>query len=212
MSPSFAPSSARWSSASASRLALLCRAPGLLWGCVPELHSPDGDTGGTWVAPKNTWPVSAPPDDLVGEGYSEGQVFPEFRLMDQHGDELSLWQFYGSVIVVDVSTMWCGPCAALADYVDETAAAYAAQGFVYITVLPEDNVGSVPDQEDLQRWASDHDISQPIVSDDLGISYTMVPDSTWPRIMVVDRQMRIVVDRVNPVEDAAVRAAIEANL
>lgn len=184
----------------------------VLAACVPELTSPGDDTGGAWQAPENTWPVASPPADLEGEGYAEGEVFPEFRLMDQHGDEVSLWQFYGSVVVVDVSTMWCGPCAALADDVDATAAAYADQGFVYITLLPEDNVGEVPDQEDLQRWGSDHGISQPILSDDEGISYVMVPDNAYPRIMVIDRQMRIAVDRVNPPEDAAIRAAIESAL
>lgn len=182
-----------------------------LSACVPDLHSPD--TGGSdWTPPDNSWPANEPPADLVGEGYSQGQVMPDFLLMDQHGDMVSLWQFYGMVVVVDVSTMWCAPCAEIADGVDETWNAYRDQGFIYLTILPETEQGTVPEQEDLQRWASDHSITAPILSDDQGLSYTMVPDTAWPRVMVVDRDMTIAVDRVSPVEDAAIQAAIESVL
>ena len=183
-------------------------------GCVPELTSPHDDSGaGTWTAPSNTWPVSIPPADLVGEGHAEGQIIPDFLRMDQHGDMVSLWQFYGSVVVIDISTMWCGPCAALADGVTETWHDYQDQGFMYLTLLPEDDVtAAVPDQEDLVRWATDHGILAPVLQDGIGRSYEMVPEATYPRIFVIDRQMKVAVDKVNPAEDAAIRAAVEALL
>lgn len=187
----------------------------LLTACVPDLTSPGGsDTGATsdWVAPTNTWPVSSPPASLRGEGFETGQVMPDFLLMDQHGDEVSLWQFYGSVVVVDISTMWCGPCATIADGVTETWHEYRDQGFMYLTLLPEDNLADVPDQEDLQRWASDHNIEAPVLQDDIGRSYQMVPDAAYPRIFVLDRDLRVAVDRVNPADDASIRAAVESLL
>lgn len=185
----------------------------LATGCVPELFSAGDDTGsGVWVAPENTWSVGSPPAGLVGEGHSEGQVAPDFLLMDQHGDMVSLWQFYGSVIVIDISTMWCGPCVALAEDVTETWHEYKDQGFIYLTLLPEDDIGQVPDLADVQRWASDHDIEAPVLLDDVGRSYEMAPDATYPRLYVIDRQMIIAVDKVNPATDASIRAEVEALL
>lgn len=188
-----------------------------LVGCVPVLESPGGaDTAGVagsdWVAPTNGWSAGSPPAGLEGEGWSEGEVAPEFRLMDQHGDTVSLWQFYGDVVVLDLSTMWCGPCIYLAEAVDETWFEYRDQGFMYLTVLPQDNAGAVPDQEDLQKWASDHDISAPVLSADKELETALVPDGSFPRVYVIDREMVVHEDRVNPADDATIRSIVESLL
>lgn len=183
-------------------------------GCVPVLTSPEGtlDSSSVWVAPTNGWPLAQPPADLEEEGFSEGEVPPDMRLMDQNGQEVSLWQFYGSVVVVDVSTMWCGPCKALAAGVDETWLEYKDQGFMYLTVLPEDNVGEIPDQADLNEWATTYEITAPVLSDDQGYSYIIEPSGSYPTVMVLDRDMRVAEDRVEPAEDATVRTVVEALL
>ena len=33
-----------------------------------------------------------------------------FTLVDQHGNDVSLYDFYKQPIVLDFSVMWCGPC------------------------------------------------------------------------------------------------------
>lgn len=182
-------------------------------GCTPVLHSPGDDTGGSWVAPENTWPRGdTPPADLSAEGFSSGQVIPDIRLMDQFGDEVSAWQWYGMVLAIDVSTIWCGPCARLADEVDATWNAYSDQGFMYITLLPENNVGQVPDQGDLEFWAEEHDISAPILSDGGGYSAQIVPDASYPKILIVGRNMKVAVPAFLPASDDSVRDAIEGAL
>lgn len=183
-------------------------------GCVPVLTSPEGslDSSSTWVAPTNSWSLETPPTDLEEEGFGEGEVPPDMRLMDQHGQEVSLWQFYGSVVVVDVSTMWCGPCKEIAGHVDETWKDYEQQGFMYLTVLPEDNVGEVPDQDDLNEWATTFGITAPVLSDDQGYSYIIEPNGSYPTLLVIDRDMRVAEDRVEPAEDGTVRTIVEALL
>ena len=184
-------------------------------GCTPVLNSPD-DSGAdlAWVAPSNTWPMGdGPPEELVAEGFKAGQVPPDMRLKDQHGDEVSLWQFYGYVVALDVSTIWCGPCRELAAEVDEVWNDYKDQDFMYLTMLPEDATGQVPDQADLQEWATDYDISAPVMSDAPGYSYEVVGSAAaFPRIVVMDREMVVSNDEVTPAEDSAIRAAIEAEL
>lgn len=183
----------------------------LLAACVPHLTTKDGavdDTGPSWAPPENTWAQNVPPDDLEGEGCSRGEVVPEFRLMDQHGDEVSLWQFYGMVVVLDVSTMWCGPCQDLAEEVQATSDDYAEEGLIYITILAQDLAASPPDREELAYWADYYGITDPVVSDDQGWYTCVVPDDSFPGVIVVDRRMRSSGLVPGPT-DEQIRAAIE---
>lgn len=182
--------------------------------CTPVLKSPPdtSDTGAAWVPPVNSWPTATPPSDLDGQGYAEGQVAPDFRMPDQFGAEVSLWQFYGSVVVVDFSTMYCAPCQTLASGANETFLAYRDQGFMYLTVLSQNMSSEVPSTEDLAFWADYYGIEAPVLADDGGVTPFVVSDNTFPRILVIGRDMVVQEQDVQPPEDAAVRAAVEAAL
>lgn len=184
------------------------RAALLLWmGCVPRLYSETEEN--PWVAPENTWPMATPPADLIGEGFGVGEVAPDMRLYDQYGDEVSLWQFYGSVIILDISTGWCGPCQQLADEVCAVQQDYGDQGFAYLTVMPQNALGAVPSQDDLVEWATDHNVCAPVLADTETYSSTLVPTGEFPCLALVDAEMRVVEDRLEPAEDTTIRAAIE---
>ena len=180
--------------------------------CTPHLTSEREEvTGLNWEAPENTWPSNEPPATLRAEGYALGDVPHDFRMMDQHGDQVSLWQFYGNVILLDISTMWCGPCQQIARHVDETWNDYRDEGFVYLTVLPEDTEKNLADTDDLNEWAEAFDINAPILADHEGYGYAVEPTQQWPVLMLIDRKMTIVADRLTP-SDEAVRDAIESEL
>lgn len=189
-------------------------------GCIPDLKSPPGfddnltEDGSSWEPPENEWEAcEGPPADLQPDySYAKGSVMPDLRMKDQNGDEVSLWQFCGKVIAIDLSTMWCGPCRQLASHVQETQDDYDGEGFVYLTMLPENTSGDVPNRGDLNDWANLFGIETPVLSDADRHSYDIVPSQAWPRIMVIGRDLRIAVDQVSPAEDAAIRAAIEAEL
>lgn len=184
----------------------------LLLACVPHLTTPGGGAGKEpWSAPENSWPMNTPPEDLEGEGCEAGEVVPEFRLLDQHGDEVSLWQFYGLVTVIDVSTMWCRPCQELAADVEETALDYADDGVVYLTVLPQDLGSDPPDQAELNEWGDFFGITQPILSDDDDWYTCVTPDDSFPSVVVADAGMRSSGLILDP-DDAKIRAAIDAAL
>lgn len=188
----------------------------LLVACVPVLVSTDPvDENAPWVAPENSWPISNPPDGLDAEGFETGMIVPDFRLPDQYGDEVSLWQFYGSVIVLDISTMWCAPCRQLAEGAQEMADEFRDQGFVYLTVFPEDADGDaedplVPDQEDLNAWSEYFELYEPLLSDGVGYSAQTVGDS-YPVVLVIDRNMRSTGRMEGPLEET-IRGIVEDNL
>ncbi|MDP6932320.1 MAG: hypothetical protein QGG40_05360, partial [Myxococcota bacterium] len=113
---------------------------------------------------------------------------------------------------LDVSTMWCAPCQELAGEVQATWEDYEDEGFIYLTVLPEDLAGEVPDVEDLNSWADSFGIEAPVLADGSGFGYELVGSDAYPAIMIVARDLTVAVERVTPAEDATIRAAIEDEL
>jgi len=193
---------------------------GLSTGCVPNLVTPDTyDEGGdtedswTWEAPTNDWCVGEPEQGLVAEGFEVGQVPPDFRMADQKGQTLSLWQFYGKVVVLDISAIWCAPCQDLAQGTQETVEHFADDEFMYVTLLSQDLENNAPDHEDLNLWGDTFAISgAPIIGDDSDMTYTGPPidqnAGQLPILLVIDPTMRVA-QQVTPPSDENLRIAVE---
>lgn len=178
--------------------------------CVPRLYTQAPPiVPSDWVPPENSWEVTEPPSDLEGQGFGVGQTVPDVRLADQFDDEVSLWQFFGKVVVLDVSTMWCAPCRELAETTQHTYEAYADEGLMYVTVLQQDQDGEPPTLDDVQSWADVYGIETPVLGDpDPSATAAAIERGQYPALLLLDRQMQVV-ERVNPPTDAELIAAIE---
>lgn len=179
--------------------------------CIPELTSPKDTAvdGQVCVPPENDWPSTQPPEGTVGEGFAVGDRIMDFLLADQHGDQVCLHQFYGNVVLVDISTMWCAPCRDLAEEAAATASDYRDEGFVYLTVLAQDLGSEPPDQEELNQWGDYYGIAEPIVSDTVAWWEGAIPGTPeFPQVMVLDRDLRILARDV-AATDEALRGEIE---
>lgn len=187
----------------------------LLWsvGCVPVLTSPqDSADQSCWMTAENDWVSNAPRNDLEYTGFGLGETPPDMCMTDQFGKEVSLWQFYGQVILLDISAEWCAPCQELATEVDHTWKDYEDQGFMYLTILTEDQNSAIPGVEVLAKWAEDFEITAPVLSDTEGYRNQLVPTGAYPRLMLINRNMEISVDNVTPANDENIRAKIEEAL
>lgn len=207
----------------------------LVTACAPRLECADAVGEAplgcqTWEAPENRWPQGTPPTGLVASGMGVGQVAYDVRGLDQHGDEFSLWQLYGNVILFDVSTMWCRPCQQLASGTENTWRLFRDEGFVYVTVLIQDLQNGDVTVDELQTWAGlpdptvtdptdpayawgDDVITAPIVADDQGRSGSAdaVRNNQFPAVLVIGRDMKVR-QRVDPVSHDNIDAAVELAL
>jgi thiol-disulfide isomerase/thioredoxin len=118
-----------------------------------------------------------------------------FSLSNQHGDEVSLYDFYGKVIIVDLSAMWCGPCSNMAYAADPTVDAYGADNLEWLTVIIDNESGDPPTQEDVKRWADVHGVTGHVLVGDRSFIATDpelktgYPVSGWPTFVVIDQEM-----------------------
>ena len=118
-----------------------------------------------------------------------------FSLLNQHGDLVELYDFYGKVIIVDFSAMWCGPCVSMAQAADPIVDEYGAENLEWLTVIIEDEQATPPDQDDVLRWATANGISGHVLAGDRSLIATDAelksgyPISGWPTFVVIDEEM-----------------------
>ena len=63
----------------------------------------------------------------------------------------------------------------------------------------------------MNDWAENFEITAPIVADNEGYGYTVEPQRAWPVVMLIDRNMKVLVERIAP-NDHSIREAIEGAL
>ncbi len=89
-------------------------------GTDPEAEDSDGDTfadGEEYLSYFLPWdeadyprtgdyPRYAQTDDISATGIEEGDTVSDFSVEDQYGDTIHLYEFYGNVILIEISADW----------------------------------------------------------------------------------------------------------
>ena len=118
-----------------------------------------------------------------------------FISFDHDDEEFDLYSQYGSLIVIDLSAMWCGPCNSAGAHAQEVQDLYIDEDLIYVTVLIEDSHANAPDLDDLQEWATAYgNTTSPVVAADR----TMLTSgggtwdlTSWPTFFYIDRDLVI---------------------
>ena len=116
-----------------------------------------------------------------------------FRLQDQNGNKVELYDFQGDVILLDFSTMWCSVCKTVAQHVQEMHDNYTP--FSAITILTEDSSGNPPTVDNLREWAAEYHITTaPILASDDSMIGT--EDHLWnvnglPCFFIIDKDFYV---------------------
>ena len=161
-----------------------------LWACVaPGLTTIDE-------------PVNAGKQPEIVEGpywdecsFNGGDHICDLILPTADGGEERLYDYYGEVIVIDVSAMWCGPCQQAASQVNSVKV--MTGGVRWITVLAENLDGEDPTMEDGQMWGDYfglwHDeiwLGSRMYDIDVTGTYGF-PLTGWPFFAILDKDLRI---------------------
>jgi hypothetical protein len=121
---------------------------------------------------RGNWPYYRNKDELKGGSKNGtatvGERWGRFKLVDQFGDKVDLFDFYneeGKMIVIDQSAVWCGPCNSVAAFMDGDDGAWPydpsliplreaiERGDIYfITVLIQGGDGSPAERVDVKDW------------------------------------------------------------
>ncbi len=141
------------------------------------------------VASPNHWVAYAPPDDLEGTGWRVGDTLPNFTLVDQYGEEVSLYQFYGMVIMIEVGAVWCTYCNETAEKSPALLDSYSDDCVMFLFLLTQDENGAPADEDDVMYWANTYSLTYPVLGDgDEEVSGEL---GTWayPTFYFIDRNM-----------------------
>jgi len=139
----------------------------------------------------------------------------DFTLMDLNGDEFSLYDHHGKIIILDFSAMWCGPCGMAALEVEDLQKKYG-ENIVYVTVLIENQSYNPPTKNDLKKWAKHFGIeSAPVLAGSRSMT-SVDPNkgwhiSAWPQFYIIDKNM-VLVDGFKGFYPGAIELMIAANL
>ena len=116
-----------------------------------------------------------------------------FTLRDQNDNEVSLYDFYGKIIILDISAMWCGPCRLAATEVEDLHVKYA-ENAVYLTVLVEDPSRKEPNARDAKDWADAFGIeTAPVLAGSRALTSSSPqlgwPLTAFPNFFIIDKEM-----------------------
>jgi hypothetical protein len=171
--------------------------------------------GSSWIY-QGHWPYYRDKDSVEDPGLDsaagEGMRLPRIRLVDQHGQEVDLYDFayQGRPIVLDVATWFCEPCKGMAEWFatgDTTVleqwgwwnesyepilGMIEREEIYWITVLY--SLGTPVDAEDVARWDETWPNEHiPVLADsDLQLQQWMEVVA-MPRIDVLNEDMSIII-------------------
>jgi len=177
-------------------------------GCTrgaPDANDDDENHGPPATTADNGWPISNLPDDYSGTGYSIGDYVPIFEDQhDQHGNEdLSLGQFYGSMMLISFGAVWCAPCNlaaetsqelinAINDRLDGQATAWEIELLLDDASFGAASDGGWAELVDAENWATDYAIEYPVLhSRPAWMEGQAWPVNAFPTLWFVDPSFEI---------------------
>jgi thiol-disulfide isomerase/thioredoxin len=156
------------------------------------------------------WPYYRNKDELKGgskQGIAEvGQRFGRFKLVDQFGDKVDLFDFYNEqdkMILIDQSAVWCGPCNSTAAYMDGVEIpdyAWLAplreaveRGDIYwLTVLTQDGAGAPAQPSDAKEWYQNYKTKEiPVFADDEYAVANYMPAPGIPAFCLLEADLTV---------------------
>jgi cytochrome c biogenesis protein CcmG/thiol:disulfide interchange protein DsbE len=135
-----------------------------------------------WVARDRFRPVIA------------GEVAPDFSVQDLNGNPVSLTDYEGKVVLLNIWATWCGPCKEEMPSMERLYRQMEGEDFEILAVSVDAALGETDQQgnagaskERLAEFASEYDLTFPILHDPAGRIQTTYQTTGVPESFLLDR-------------------------
>lgn len=138
--------------------------------------------GGMWVSISRV-PAAETSGGLIPSP-RQGFLAPEFTLSTLYGESMTLNDFRGQVVVINLWATWCPPCRAEMPALQSAYETYREQGMVLLAVntTDQDSVAAV------EGFVDEFGLTFPILMDVEGIVSRLYQLQALPSTFFVDRQ------------------------
>ncbi|MFH8368733.1 TlpA family protein disulfide reductase [Streptomyces sp. NPDC018031] len=145
--------------------------------------------------------------DTVPKG--DRQAAPDLTGKDIHGKPLSVGDYRGKIIVLNVWGSWCAPCIAEAPHFAKVAKATEADGVQFVGINTRD-----PDPANARKFERDNEVSYPSFYDPIGKLMLRFPKGSLnpqliPTTIILDRDGKIAARAIRPLNEEKLREMID---
>ena len=149
--------------------------------------------------------ANLPAQDATGVGIAPGQTPPEFVLPDLDGNDVTLADYKGKVVVLDLWATWCPPCRQEIPFLVSLYEEYKDQGLVVVGIGLDQGGASV-----IAPFVEQNEVTYPILVGDQSVSQSSNV-SGIPKTLMIDRDGRVASKDVGfaPTMEPEMRARVE---